>query len=269
MKLEADKYYTNPLLCKACIEIVKEVIGEENITEWVEPSAGSGTFSRQIEGCKAFDLYPQHHSIKEADYLTLDLGGYKKGRVIIGNPPFGRSNHLIKAFYKKASIEAEYVAFILPISQYENNECLYKTELIYSKIIKAKFTNEQLNCCFNIYKKTPECTDYRNKDYKLQDVECIWYIRSNKKEKHKLVEPYDYCVNAYGAGGAFKPAKPYEYALTIGFKINNDKIKDDIIGLMQYMNNKRIKKQLFSISTIGIERKYLYKLFKNYIPEIK
>ena len=42
-KIELDKYYTSDDLAKYCVEKTKEIIGEENITEYLEPSAGSGT----------------------------------------------------------------------------------------------------------------------------------------------------------------------------------------------------------------------------------
>ena len=42
-KIAFDKYYTPPTVARWCIEKTKEVIGEENINEWVEPSAGSGS----------------------------------------------------------------------------------------------------------------------------------------------------------------------------------------------------------------------------------
>ena len=90
-----------------------------------------------------------------------------------------------------------------------NNEVLYKSELIYSKIIRYKFTNIELSTCFNIYKKTPECTDYRKQKKLLEDVDIIKLARSNKKEKHLKIDfDYDYCFCAYGT--IFKPSKPYQ-----------------------------------------------------------
>lgn len=43
-KIQNDKYYTSPELAKYCVEKTKEIIGEDNITEYIEPSAGSGVF---------------------------------------------------------------------------------------------------------------------------------------------------------------------------------------------------------------------------------
>ena len=48
-KIENDKYYTPQDLAKYCVEKTKEVIGEDNITEYVEPSAGSGVFLNYLD----------------------------------------------------------------------------------------------------------------------------------------------------------------------------------------------------------------------------
>ena len=43
-KIPNDKYYTSPELAEYCVNKTKEIIGDENITEYLEPSAGSGVF---------------------------------------------------------------------------------------------------------------------------------------------------------------------------------------------------------------------------------
>ena len=48
-KIEFDKYYTSPNTARFCINKTYEILGKENITEIIEPSAGCGTFSNQIE----------------------------------------------------------------------------------------------------------------------------------------------------------------------------------------------------------------------------
>ena len=55
-KLHLDKYYTPKELAKYCINKTYEVIGKENITEIIEPSAGSGSFSLQIPNCMGKDI---------------------------------------------------------------------------------------------------------------------------------------------------------------------------------------------------------------------
>lgn len=163
-KIAFDKYYTPPTVARWCIEKTYEVIGKDNITEIVEPSAGCGMFSHQIEGCKAYDLYPQHEYIEKADFLKLDLGGYKKGRLFIGNPPFGAgSGKILRDFYNKCTNDGDYIAFIQPASYANNYSKFYKFEIIYSVIMKCDYTNTELWTSFTIYKRNPDKDDFREK----------------------------------------------------------------------------------------------------------
>ena len=48
-KIENDKYYTPISLANYCWDKVLEVIGEENISEIIEPSCGDGAFYHHPE----------------------------------------------------------------------------------------------------------------------------------------------------------------------------------------------------------------------------
>ena len=45
-KIHLDKYYTPPDLAEYIVNKTKLIIGEENISEYLEPSAGTGVFFR-------------------------------------------------------------------------------------------------------------------------------------------------------------------------------------------------------------------------------
>lgn len=151
-KINLDKYYTDTNLAKYCIEKTKEIIGEDNITEYLEPSAGNGSFSLQIKDCLAYDIEPEHESIIKQNFLELDLP-YKKGRLVIGNPPFGERNNLSRSFYNKSISLGDYISFILPISQFNNTDSLYKFDLIHSEVLPIiEYSGVKINCCLNIYK---------------------------------------------------------------------------------------------------------------------
>ena len=101
-KIQNDKYYTSKELAEYCVNKTKEIIGEENITEYLEPSAGTGVFLDYLpKNTLAYDLEPEDERIIRQDYLSLNLD-YKKGRCIIGNPPFGNRNNLSLKFFKKS-----------------------------------------------------------------------------------------------------------------------------------------------------------------------
>ncbi|MGM9745979.1 MAG: hypothetical protein ACI30H_03360 [Paludibacteraceae bacterium] len=117
MKILNDKYYTSKKLAKELIDITFEVLTNEgySITDIIEPSAGSGSFSNQIN-CTAYDIEPEDENIIKCDFLKEPIE-YKKGRLCIGNPPFGNRNSLSIKFFKKCCIIGDYIAFIQPISK--------------------------------------------------------------------------------------------------------------------------------------------------------
>ena len=99
-KIQYDKYYTPDDLVQHCMNKIDEIIDFENITEYIESSAGAGAFVEYIKDkpFKAFDIKPEHELVEEGDFLKLDLP-YKKGRLIGFNPPFTGANLPYKKFY--------------------------------------------------------------------------------------------------------------------------------------------------------------------------
>jgi len=268
-KIPFDKYYTSPIVARWCIEKTKEIIGEENITEWVEPSAGSGSFSHQLPGCRAYDLYPQHDYIEQADFSTLDLGGYKEGRCFIGNPPFGeKDGGLIKMFYNKACDNGDYIAYIQPANFYYNYNEFKRFEIIYSCVLDTPYTNHKLKTSFTIYKRNPHKDRFDEIDYTIPCVEFIEYRKARKQKTQKL-KPFDYSFVAWG--DLLKEAKPYEKVLVVGMKIDDDEFRNKVINFIKwlYFYNKEtnILSQL-AISTPTLHMNTLYQFIRAGIPEI-
>ena len=59
-KIELDKYYTPKDLAEYCVNKTKEIIGVDNITEWLEPSAGGGSFLNHLpSNTLAYDIAPE------------------------------------------------------------------------------------------------------------------------------------------------------------------------------------------------------------------
>ena len=73
-KIELDKYYTPKELVEYCVNKTKEIIGEQNIVEYLEPSAGGGVFLDYLDKpYLAYDIEPEDDRIVKQDYLNLDL----------------------------------------------------------------------------------------------------------------------------------------------------------------------------------------------------
>ena len=65
-KIANDKYYTPPDLAEYVVNKTYEIIGKENITEFLEPSAGNGAFIPYLpNNTLYYDLIPEHKKIKQ------------------------------------------------------------------------------------------------------------------------------------------------------------------------------------------------------------
>lgn len=117
-----DAFFTVPAIAKACIDAFHEHVRPSPLDIVIEPSAGSGAFSLQTKCDYAFDIDPQHPSIKKQDFLNLEndvlqkIQGSAQKVHVIGNPPFGRQSGLARRFIKKSAEFASSISFILPKS---------------------------------------------------------------------------------------------------------------------------------------------------------
>ena len=267
-KIPNDKYYTSPELAEYCVKKTKEIIGEENISEYLEPSAGNGVFLDYLpKGTLAYDIEPEDDKdrIIKADYLSLDLE-YKKGRCVIGNPPFGdRNNDLIKKFYNKSVMIGDYICFILPISQYKNDVNLFEFDLIYSENLGIKlYSNVGILCCLNIYKIPYNNILNKKPNYKLKDVEIKRHTR-NSNEIYNENFKNDIRICCFGSIGKVCTHEN-QYAKEYCIKINNEKYKDKIINIIKTTNWNKLYP---SVSTPFLSQWQIYKYLKEQIPEIQ
>ena len=224
--IELDKFYTPNETAKKCIDLAFKTF--KNITEVIEPSAGAGAFSLQIPNCIAYDIAPEHESVIEQDFLKLELP-YKQGRLIIGNPPFGDRNNLARSFYKHACKMAEYIGFILPISQYDNTDSLYLFDLIESIDLGVlQYSGMEVHCCFNIYKK-PMCKILNCKPKLFSDMFTIY--RDDQQGYMDL--EYDLCIFRRGASSGREKLKNIHtqtYKVDVFDKSNVDFVKNRILA---------------------------------------
>lgn len=263
-KIQLDKYYTSPDLAEYCVNKVKELLGD-SITEWLEPSAGAGVFLEFLpDNTKAYDIEPEADNIIKQDYLKLDLK-YKKGRCVIGNPPYGRGNSLSMSFFKKSIKIADYIAFILPISQLNNNAQLYDFDLIYSEDLGIKeYSGVSLNCCFNIYKR-PAGGLNKKPNYKLKDVSIVEYRRDGRAIN--IPPNYSYAMGTFGGGCVGKEVKEQgKYSLECYFYINNKDLEEDILNVLKNTDWKSLSKGISN--TYRLPQWKILKKLKEDIPEI-
>lgn len=227
-KLHLDQYYTPTSVAVYCIKTAYKIVGKENITSILEPSAGTGSFSNNIDGCEAYDLEPKTDGVVQADFLLLDIE-YKKGRLVIGNPPFGSRGNLMQKFCKKSFAIADYVAFILPINQMNNVVSIYEFDLIHSEDLGEKdYSGKKVHCCFNIYKRPVNGLNskpnYKTEVIEVREVREFIKNQNPKRNKELGDFQYDIAICAWGAIG--KECSVGQYAKTFYIKIN-DKLNFD------------------------------------------
>ena len=261
-----DKYYTSPELARYVVEKTKEVIGGGNITEYIEPSAGAGVFLNYLDKpYLAYDIEPEDHKITKQDYLELKLN-YKEGRCIVGNPPYGNRNTLSVRFFKKSIQIADYISFILPISQLNNNQQMYEFDLIHSEDLGLqKYTDRELHCCFNIYKRPNNGKLNEKPNYKLKDVDIIEYRRGGNTN---IPDGYDFVMGSFGAGCVGKiPQEIGQYALECYFYIKNKELKYRILEVLNNYNWKSVSKGISN--TYRLPQWKIYKILKEELPELE
>lgn len=220
-----DKFYTPKNVAIEIVQTIKSKLGEE-ITEWFEPSAGSGVFSKIVDNCLAFDIAPDDDSIIKQDFLTAEIN-YKKGRLVFGNPPFGKRNNLALKFFKKAIQIGDFVAFILPISQLNNTNSFYDFDLIYSKDLGVlNYSGKNIHCCFNIFKRPHQ--QILNKKPRLDS--SLFKIYRNTEKKYHLINEDFKIIKRGNVGKVIDDNSQYsdEYKVVVADKSNLDFVKNKI-----------------------------------------
>lgn len=159
-----DKFYTKS-------EVAKQLIQEVDLSVYdvvIEPSAGNGSFSNQIENCVALDLEPRGEKIIKQDFFSY-IGQLNKKILVIGNPPFGEQGNLAIKFFNHAATFANTIAFILPKS--------FKKISIQNKLDLSFYLKKEVPLKDNSFLLMGE-------DY---DVPCIFQIWERGKEKREKV----------------------------------------------------------------------------------
>ena len=157
-----DRFYTPEEIVVQCLALLKL----SDFDCIIEPSAGTGNFSKHLPNCLSFDIAPEQEYIIQADWLTLDKTQFQdyKNILVCGNPPFGEQSQLAIAFFNEAAKFANTIAFILPLSfkkdSIQNRLSLdfeLQDELILDSCTFLLRDNEQISvpCVFQIWQRAP------------------------------------------------------------------------------------------------------------------
>lgn len=272
-KIAMDKYYTPKDLAEYVVNKTHEVIDRDNITEYVESSAGNGVFldvldDMNISSYLAYDIEPEDDKgrVVKQDYLELDLE-YKKGRCVIGNPPFGLRNILAVKFYKKSIQIGDYIAFILPISQLNNNMQMYEFDMVYSEDLDIQtYADRDLHCCFNIYRRNTSGGLNKKPNHKLKDIE----IRENRRTGHQIGDfKYDIGFCSFGKGIIGRiPKEVGQYAKEFYIKVHKEGFRGKVVELVESTDWENDVCNGISGQT-NLAQWQVYKYLKEQIPELE
>lgn len=192
-----DRFYTPTITAKKCINSILNIDQYDLI---IEPSAGSGSFSSQIEGCVSFDICPQHPDIIKEDYLRVTTGSLPEfsNLLIVGNPPFGQRSSTAKKFISHSiHLGASTIAFILPdtFRKYMNQRMfssewrLVSRERLISNSFILDDTTIDIPCSFFIWTKLPDFLPHIDmRDKKYPPAEEFTFLKRGDNNA-------DFCIN--------------------------------------------------------------------------
>lgn len=260
-KIDLDKYYTPETLAKYCVEKTNDVIGAENITCYIEPSAGGGVFLPYLDKPYiALDIKPEHDKVKEQDFLKTNFK-YRKGLCVIGNPPFGVNGSLVYKFYKKSIQFSDYISFILPISKLNNTKGMFEFDLIHSEDLGVdKYSGVKVHCCLNIYKRSPKIKFEMN--YELHDIIILVHARGVTHIK-EIKDGIRIC--AFGSAGKLVTI-PDTHCHEMVIICTDPMLEEQVYNVIRCANWKKIYK-MFTPYSLSVWQ--VLKYLKEQIPELE
>lgn len=176
---ELDQFYTNPTVAKKCIAEVEKLIPPSSRKMYIEPSAGTGSFSNQLKKCIAFDIDPQNKKTIKVDFLALDREDilskdHKNSNIcVIGNPPFGKNSSLAVKFFNHATLFADTIAFIVP-KTFRKQSLTNKLHLNYWLVLDLDLEKNSFL--------------YQNQSFDTPSCFQIWVRKKIAREKVKFEE---------------------------------------------------------------------------------
>lgn len=208
-----DQFYTNPLIAKQCIDLVENHVDKNNRKIYVEPAAGTGSFSSQLKNCVALDIDPKIKKVIKKDFLLSSRQDLLNSKIksssvcVIGNPPFGKNSSLAVKFFNHSAKIGDVIAFILP-KTFRKKSVHAKIDKNYWLVLDVDLPKNSFihadqphdtPCCFQIWErrdskrvvneaKTSEHIEFVKKDY------ADFAIRRVGGRSGKAISDYQNCA---------------------------------------------------------------------------
>ena len=156
MRDKLDRYYTDPRVARACVDVMMEAKIPHSITRvpgwyrgalFIEPSSGGGAFLDAL-GLRyplvyAYDIDPEAVTVKDGRAVCMDwldmqeLPGTKRDyRIVFGNPPYKHAQEHIEHAFKLGADEVWFLlrtGFTGSLRRYDMHKAcglMHKSELV-------------------------------------------------------------------------------------------------------------------------------------------
>lgn len=238
-KKTLDKFYTKDQTAIRLIGVAGSILGIDlRSTPTLEPAAGDGSFSSQLNDVAAYDIEPESPSIVKQDFLEDFTIPNCENRIAVGNPPFGKKGTLALKFLNKCGSLCKAVCFILP-STFKRWSVQHKVDselrLIHEEHLPLdsfEFDGKSysLNCVFQIWTRElrPDLPNLRISEkppISHPDL-TLWQYNGSEESYKYLYEDWD--VATYRQG--YK-----DYSNVFKRDIDFDRVKDTMDNGIQIM----------------------------------
>ena len=224
-----DMFFTPQNEAKRLMDYTLDFIKDKwdlNLSNYtiIEPSAGSGSFSKSIpkEYKKiALDIKPQITGIKKQDFF--DFLPKTKNNIVIGNPPFGLRGNLALRFINHAAKFSDFICFVLPplfnsngkgspMTRIDDN--FYLAKEIKVQDMDFEYPNGEkvtVNSIFQIWTKihTPKVKPIAPPNKISENIKVISLSVGKKPSQNRNISMIDKC-DLYLPSTSFNDFKPYK-----------------------------------------------------------
>lgn len=199
-----DKFYTIPSVSKHCIDTVGKKIKWSQWDLVVEPSAGNGSFLKQIptQNKIGIDILPEDENITKCDFFDYKPPKVKK-ILVIGNPPFGKVSSLAVKFFNHSATFAAMIAFIVPRTFRRTsvqNKLDMSFHIVHDEDIPPRSFEPHMNakCCFQIWIKKRSKRSIQKLKTTHEDWEFLKFGPKDSNNQPTPPEGADFALRAYG-----------------------------------------------------------------------
>lgn len=204
-----DKFYTSEDFARHCVDqLFDRFPAAEGFDLQVEPSAGAGSFLRQLSpevDSVGIDIFPEDPRVQHGDFFEFAPPPEKRQVLVVGNPPFGRGCSLAIRFFNHAAQWAKVIAFIVPRTfrrRSVQNKLNLEFHLVHDEEVPSHpcvFTPAMsVKCCFQIWERRED----RRSIVRLPTAHPHWdflpYGPKDARGQPTPPEGASFAIRAYG-----------------------------------------------------------------------